>query len=65
MEGNKLIFDLVREVNGQSMTLTYQGIVQGDRIRGWTLTEFNGSPRDREWSARRVGREGGEAAGRR
>jgi enterochelin esterase family protein len=54
MEGNKLSFDLAREVNGRPLILTYQGIVRGDRIQGWTLMEFNGAPRDREWSARRV-----------
>lgn len=54
LEGNKLTFDLDREFNGQTLSITYTGIVQGDQITGWTLMDFNGSPRDREWRAERV-----------
>jgi hypothetical protein len=31
--------------------MTYQGIIKVDEISGWTMMEFNGSPRDRAWNA--------------
>jgi hypothetical protein len=53
LQGNKLTFDITREFNDRSFTVTYQGIVDGDQIKGWTMMEFNGTPRDFEWTAKR------------
>ena len=53
LEGNKLTFDVEREFNGNAFTITYQGIVHTDKIAGWSMMEFNRSPRDRSWTATR------------
>ena len=53
LEGNKLAFDLTREFNGRPFTVTYQGIVKDNEINGWAMLEFNGTPRDSGWSAKR------------
>lgn len=53
LDGNKLTFDVERKFNDTPFTITYQGIVQPERIVGWSMMEFNGSPRDRAWTATR------------
>ncbi len=52
--GNKLIFDVIRELRNQKMKTTYQGIVADKAIVGWNMSEFNGTPRDTPWRAERV-----------
>ena len=52
--GNKLIFDVEREVRDRKGKSTYQGIVTEKTILGWNMTEFNGTPRDTPWRADRV-----------
>jgi enterochelin esterase-like enzyme len=51
--GNKLIFDVTRKFGDREFTSTYQGIVHKDRIAGWQLMEFRGTPRDFAWQATR------------
>jgi len=53
LEGNKLTFDVERSFNDTPCTITYQGLVRPNEIVGWSMMEFNGSPRDREWVASR------------
>ncbi|MCA9218262.1 MAG: hypothetical protein KDB27_34575 [Planctomycetales bacterium] len=54
LEGNKLTFDVAREFGERTFTATYQGIVNGNEIKGWTMMTFNGSPRDFGWTAKRT-----------
>lgn len=56
IEGNKISFDIRSTVGGAERVTTYQGIFKDDEIRGWSLTEFNGQPRDLPWSAKKVAR---------
>ena len=58
LEGNKLYVDgptrtVTRGDNTFTTTTSYQGIIEGDRVVGWELRDFNGSPRDGRWEARR------------
>ena len=52
--GNKLVFDVEREVRDRKVKSTYQGIVSEKAIVGWNMAEFNGTPRDTPWRAERV-----------
>lgn len=54
LEGNKLTFDTLTSAAGQDRSTTYQGIVDKEGIRGWTMIEFNGQQRDTDWSAKKV-----------
>lgn len=53
MDGNKLMFAVTTRVMGREGTATYQGVVTDTGISGWTLTDFNGQPRDTAWTARK------------
>lgn len=52
--GNKLIIDVAREFRNQKMKTTYQGIVADKAMVGWSMSEFNGTPRDTPWRAERL-----------
>ena len=53
LEGNKLTFDVERRFRDRIFATTHQGIVHADKIVGWSMSEFNGTPRDRSWTATR------------
>jgi enterochelin esterase-like enzyme len=53
LNGNKLMFAVTTRNLGRDGTATYQGIVAKSGIGGWTLTDFNGQPRDSAWNAKR------------
>ena len=52
--GNKLVFDVEREVRDRNVKSTYQGIVTEKTIVGWNMSEFNGITRDTTWRTERV-----------
>ena len=54
MIGNKLVLDVQREFREIKFTLTLQGIISDKAVVGWSMSEFNGSPRDTAWRADRV-----------
>ena len=53
LEGNKITFAVERRFNDRAFVTTYQGVVHADKIVGWSMTEFNGTQRDRTWTAMR------------
>lgn len=53
-DGN-VAFTVVRERNGQKMTLKYTGKVSGDTIKGKTEFEREGQSQSRDWEAKRGG----------
>ena len=52
--GNKLIFEVEREVRDRKVKSTYQGIVSEKALVGWNMSEFNGTARDTPWRAERI-----------
>ena len=56
--GNKLMVKAPdREFQGGqgnfSISTAFQGVIDGDRIVGWQVREFNGNPNDARWTAER------------
>lgn len=51
--GNKLIFDATNQFRNRTSAVTYAAIVDGDKLKGWTMSEFNGVQRDNRWDATR------------
>jgi hypothetical protein len=49
-----LSFKTVRERNGQSFTVNYEGKLESDAIKGKVEFEFGGETRSRDWEAKRV-----------
>ncbi len=56
VKGDELSFSVVREFNGNKMTIKYSGKVSGDSIKGKIETERDGNARSREWEAKREGK---------
>jgi len=56
LEGNELSFRIVREQNGTSSPIKFQGRISGDRIKGTTeYVRGNGETATWEWEATRQG----------
>ena len=47
-------FKVVRERNGQKITMKYAGKVSDDTIKGKIESDFGGQTRSRDWEAKRV-----------
>ncbi len=53
LKGDQLSFNIVREVNGNTMTSKYSGKVSGDAIKGKIEFERDGNTQTRDWEAKR------------
>jgi hypothetical protein len=53
IKGDEISFSVVRERNGQQMTVKYEGKISGDTIKGKSEMERNGETRSRDWEAKR------------
>jgi hypothetical protein len=53
VKGNEVSCQVVREFNGNKMTMKYSGKVEGDTIKGKIESERNGQPQSRDWEAKR------------
>jgi hypothetical protein len=53
VKGDEISFAVVREFNGNKMTLKYSGKVSGDTIKGKIESEREGNARSRDWEAKR------------
>ncbi len=53
LEGNKLSFETVTRFRDTEMPTTMAGVIEGDSIRGWSMTSFGGNQRDNRWQAER------------
>lgn len=55
IDGDTISFDLVREVNGNSITTSYKGTVSDSQITGKIETVRNGETQSRDWTAKNAG----------
>ncbi len=53
VKGDEISFSVVREFNGNKMTVKYSGKVSADAIKGKIETERDGNTRSRDWEAKR------------
>jgi hypothetical protein len=53
VKGDEIAFNVVREWNGNKMTIKYSGKVSADAIKGKTESERNGQTNSRDWEAKR------------
>lgn len=53
VKGDDVSFNVVREFNGNKMTIKYSGKVEGDAIKGTMESERNGQAQSRKWEAKR------------
>ena len=53
VKGDEITFNVVREWNGNKMTVKYSGKVSADAIKGNTESERNGETNKRDWEAKR------------
>lgn len=53
VKGDEISFSIMREFNGNKMTIKYSGKVTADTIKGKTESERNGQPQSRDWEAKR------------
>ena len=54
LKGDQLTFNVVREVNGNTMTSKYSGKISGDTIKGKIESERDGQTQSRDWEAKRA-----------
>ena len=55
VDGENISFDVVRQFNGNSITVTYTGTVSAGVITGKIQTVRNGTPQTRDWLAKNAG----------
>lgn len=55
VEGDNLSFDVIRQLNGNSITVTYTGTVSAGVITGKIQTVRNGATQIRDWLAKSAG----------
>lgn len=53
LHGNKIVFDAYSQFRNTKVPTTYAAIVNGNKMVGWTMSEFNGSQRDTRWECNR------------
>lgn len=51
---DEVSFKVVRERNGQKMTIKYSGKVSGDTIKGKSAFDRDGQTQSRDWEAKRA-----------
>jgi len=54
VKGDEISFSVSREVNGNTMTMKYNGKFTADTIKGKTETERDGQTQSRDWEAKRA-----------
>jgi hypothetical protein len=54
IKDDEISFAVTREFNGNSMTMKYNGKINGDAIKGKMETERDGQTRSSPWEAKRV-----------
>lgn len=54
VDGDKISFDVVRELNGNKFTSSFSGEVGSDKITGQIRFNRNGEEQTREWVAKRL-----------
>jgi hypothetical protein len=52
--GDQISFNIVREMNDNSVTNEFAGAISGDSIKGDISTERDGEKRSRKWEAKRA-----------
>jgi phage shock protein E len=55
VDGDNISFDVVRQFNGNSITVNYTGTVSGGQITGKIETVRNGQTQSRDWLAKNAG----------
>jgi rhodanese-related sulfurtransferase len=55
VDGNNISFDVVRQFNGNSVTIAYTGTVADGKITGKIETTRNGEAQSRDWLAKNAG----------
>ncbi len=55
VDGNNFSFDIVRQFNGNSITISYSGTVADGQITGKIVTVRDGEPQTRDWTAKNAG----------
>ena len=53
LKGNEVSFQVVREFNGNKITMKYSGKVEGDTIKGKIESERDGQAQSRDWEAKK------------
>ena len=53
VDGNKLTFNVKTKFRNNEANVTYTGIIEGNKIRGWSMVNFSGNQRDSRWQAER------------
>jgi hypothetical protein len=53
IKGDEVSFNVVREANGNKMTMKYSGKITGDSIKGKIETDRDGTARSRDWEAKK------------
>ena len=54
VKGDEVMFNIVREWNGNKFTIKYHGKIKGNDLVGKIDMERNGQTRSREWKAKRA-----------
>ena len=54
VEGNRLTLQTTSMIRDRELPITMQGIVDGDKITGWSMTSVAGHQRDTRWQAARA-----------
>ena len=54
VEGNRLTLQTTSMIRDRELPITMQGIVDGDKITGWSMTSVAGQQRDTRWQATRA-----------
>jgi rhodanese-related sulfurtransferase len=55
VDGDNISFDIIRQFNGNSVTVTYAGTISAGLITGKIQTVRNGSTQTRDWLAKNAG----------
>lgn len=55
LDGNNFSFDIVRQFNGNSITISYSGTVADGQITGKIVTVRDGDTQTRDWTAKNAG----------
>ena len=53
IKGDEISFAVTREIQGNKLTMKYSGKIAGDTIKGKIETEREGTPRSRDWEAKK------------
>lgn len=54
-DGDNISFDVVREINGNTITISYSGTVADGQITGKIITVRDGNSQTRDWTAKNAG----------